>query len=263
MRPFTLHRPDSSIPELFVRVPDSWDSVQLAPLFDAHIGNPHHDSDLFRRHVDWIASTPNVITWNGGDLYENLIDPKMGHHPSDSTEEWYEALRVTEPIHHKFAFAIPGNHEDRTYRVAHFDAARVLADRMDVPYFPDYCFCTFQWRGLNFRLGAHHGTGAAQTAGAQRMAARKDLAWAKPDMLWTGHLHQPLVDTVQVLDYDQRDGRAFFRDIVIVISPSYLEYFSGYAAKKRLAPGLRGLTVATLQSDGRIDVTIHARGKRL
>lgn len=262
-RAFGISRPKSSYPELFIHVPDEWDSVQLAPFYDVHSGNAQCDFNRLERHLEWLDTTPNVIAWNGGDFFENLIDPKMGHTEADNTEQFYDAISLLAPYRHKFAFAIPGNHEDRTYRVAQIDSARLLADALDMPYFQDYCFCTFLWRGMRFKLAAHHGSGGAQTAGAQRNAARKDLAWAKPDMLWTGHLHQPLTDIVQVMDYDQKSGLMFEREIVICISPSYLKYFGGYAAKKRLAPGARGLTVATLQNDGRIDVTLHANGRRL
>ena len=141
-------------------------------------------------------------------------------------------------------------------------AAR-LADNLRVPYFHDYCFCTIKWRGNNFRILAHHGAGGAQTAGAQRNSARKELTWAKPDILWTGHLHQPMVDTVFVTDVDQKTGRTFERGILVIISPSYLKFFGGYAAEKRMGPGIRGLSVAILNADGRIDANVHARGRRL
>ena len=264
MRPFLVDRPtDSEYPELFIRVPNSWPSIQIAPFYDVHVGNPQCDEDKVKRHLEWLAETPNVIAFNGGDMFENLVNPKMGHTPLDNTEAFYRAVATLAPYRHKFAFAIPGNHEDRSYRACHLDSARLLADNLDIPYFQDYCFTTIMWKGMRFKIAAHHGTGAAQTAGAQRMAARKDLAWSKPDILWTGHLHKPLTDTVTVMDYDQQSGRMFERDIFVIISPSYVKYFGSYASKMRLGPGSRGLTVATLQDDGRIDVTLHAQGKRL
>ncbi|MGH9967981.1 MAG: hypothetical protein ACREBG_09150, partial [Pyrinomonadaceae bacterium] len=125
------------------------------------------------------------------------------------------------------------------------------------------CFCTVKWRGMNFRIAAHHGTGAAQTAGGQRNAARKDMPWVKADIYWTGHLHQPMADLVYQADFDQRTGEMITRQAFVIISPSYLRYFGGYAAEKRYAPGVLGLISATLQADGRIDVSLHAKGMRL
>jgi hypothetical protein len=89
------------------------------------------------------------------------------------------------------------------------------------------------------------------------------MPWAHFDFFWTGHLHQPMVDVVYQTDFDQSTGRIFERNGVVIISPSYVKYFGGYAAKKRMAPGSRGLIAAELRDDGRIDVSLHARGRRL
>ena len=144
-----------------------------------------------------------------------------------------------------------------------FDIARELAERVGIEYFPDYCFCTIKWRGMKFRLCAHHGTGAAASPGGQRNAASKDMPWVGADLYWTGHLHQPIADVVYRADYDQSTDRMVSRSSIVIISPSYLRYFGGYGAAKRLGPGSLGITIAELQSNGNIAVTMHAKGTRL
>ena len=260
---FRASRPESEFPELFVNVPEAFETIELAPLYDVHIGSREHDAELFDKHLDWIANTPNVFTWIGGDAFENKIDPKMGHDQLSNQEQITEATRKFAKVQHKILFAIPGNHEDRTAKQSGISSAKLLADNLKVQFFSDYCFCTVKWQGNNFRITAHHGAGGAQTAGAQRNSARKELVWNKPDILWSGHLHQPIVDTIYTTDVDQKTGRMFERCILAIISPSYLTYFGGYAAHVRMNPGTRGLTVAVLNADGRIDASVHARGKRL
>lgn len=267
-RPFKLfEHPDSEFPELTVVAPDAWDRIILAPLYDVHIGSGDHDEELFEKHRDWIARTPNVLTWNGGDMVENATKESPGAsslvQKGTPNEQLYRAARKLATIQHKMLFAIPGNHEDRTFNVAGLDGAQQLAEHLQIPYFPDYAFVTIKWRGCNFRICAHHGSGAASTPGAQRNAARKDMPWSHFDLYWTGHLHQPMADIVYQMDFDQATGAAYERSAAVMISPSYVRYFGGYAAKKRLAPGARGLTAAELNPDGRIDVSLHARGKRL
>jgi hypothetical protein len=264
-RCYKRYKPVSEFPELFITVPDEFETIQLAPLYDCHIGSKEHDAALFAKHLDWLAETPNVLTWNGGDMYENITPGKIkfGYTPLSPEEQILRATEVLARVQHKILFALPGNHEDRTNQESGMSGGARLADNLHVPYFPDYCFCTIKWRGNNFRILAHHGAGGAQTAGAQRNSARKELTWAKPDILWTGHLHQPMVDTVFVTDVDQKTGRTFERGILVIISPSYLKYFGGYAALKRMGPGIRGLSVAILNDDGRIDANVHARGRRL
>jgi hypothetical protein len=258
-------QPQTDFPELDIIVPDRWSTVHLAPLYDVHIGNKQHDSALLAKHLKWIADTPNVITWNGGDMIENITPQQgdMGHTTLSPEEQIVEATKILAPIQHKMLFSMSGNHEARTFRGSQVSSAKMLADNLQLPYFPDYCFLTIRWRGQNFRILAHHGAGGAQSPGAQLNAARKELAWTSPDLIWTGHLHQNKVDVSYRVDYDQKTGRAFERDMIVIISPSYLNYFGGYAATNRMPPGVRGLSVAVLNPDGRIDASVHARGRRL
>ena len=256
------------VPELIVRVPDAWASVKIAPLYDVHIGHRNHDAEKFARHLEWIKRTKNVLTFNGGDLIENASKLSVGagvYEQILTPQEQIEAAvaQVKGACDGKMLFSLPGNHEDRTELMG-VSVGRWIAQALGVPYFPDFCFCTLMWRGNRFRILAHHGSGGAGTPGGQRNAARKAVAWAKPvDVFWTGHLHNPLVDILWQTDFDQRTGASVERSALVIISPSYLKYFGSYAAKKQYSPGLRGLSVIELQADGRIDVSIHANGRRL
>lgn len=263
-----VEKPKSNFPELIVTVPDSWPTITLAPLYDVHLGHDLHDKETFQRHLSWIVDTPHLLTWNGGDMIENASKDSVGAGVYDQEKppqgQMVDALLALAKIRHKMLFALPGNHEDRA-NIAGLDLGQWLAIMLnDLPYFPDYCFLTLKWRKNNFRLLAHHGTGSAQTAGAQRMAGRKDISWAKPfDLFWTGHLHNELVDTLYQTDVNQKTGERVDRVGMVIISPSYLKYFGSYAAKKRYPPGRRGLTSVTLRDDGRIDAIVHTNGKRL
>lgn len=260
-----LAKPDSEFPELIVTVPDRWPHIQLAPWYDVHHGHALHASAMFKRHQHWFLETPYVLGWNGGDFFENVVEGSPGQWSQTEIPDaqFKHAVEILAPMRDKLLFAIPGNHEARTFRRAGFDIARELAERVGIPYFPDYCFCTIKWRGMKFRICAHHGTGAAASPGGQRNAARKDMPWVGCDLYWTGHLHQPIADVVYRADFDQSTNRMVSRSSVVIISPSYLRYFSGYAAAKRLGPGSLGLTVAELQANGNIEVSVHAKGVRL
>lgn len=258
-------RPESEFPELIVTVPDSWPHIKLSPWYDVHHGHTLHASPMFKRHREWFLREPHVLGWNGGDFFENVVEGSPGIYSQKSIPnvQFKDSVELLTPMAPKLLFAIPGNHEARTMRVSGFDIAEALAERVGLNYFPDYCFCTIKWRGLKFRICAHHGTGAAASPGGQRNAARKDMPWVGADLYWTGHLHQPIADVVYRADYDQSTDRMVSRSSVVIISPSYLRYFGGYGAAKRLGPGSLGITVATLQPTGNIEVTVHAKGSRL
>lgn len=264
-RVFKRYKPISDYPELIITIPDNLQTIELAPLFDVHIGSREHDAELFARHVDWIARTPNVFSFLGGDIFENKTgnESYMGHDPKSPEEQLFDSTVQLTPIQHKLFFSIPGNHEDRTGKQAMMDSSKRLAENLNLAYFPDYAMVTIKWRGNKFRLLAHHGAGGGQTPGAQRNAARKEITWFHPDILWTGHVHQTLTDPVKMYAYDQKTDRVYEKDALVLVSPSYVKYFGGYSAKKRLTPSLRGLSIAILNDDGRIDSNVHARGKRL
>jgi hypothetical protein len=260
-----IARPESEFPELIVTVPDRWPYIRLAPWYDVHHGHQLHASPLFKRHREWFLREPYVLGWNGGDFFENVVEGSPGIYSQDRSPQvqFKDSVDLLVPMKDKLLFAIPGNHEARTYRVSGFDIAAALADTVGIEYFADYCFCTIKWRGLKFRICAHHGTGAAASPGGQRNAARKDMPWVGADLYWTGHLHQPIADVVYRADYDQSTDRMVSRSSVVIISPSYLRYFGGYGAAKRLGPGSLGITVAELQSTGNVRVTVDAKGVRL
>lgn len=257
----------SAFPELFVDIPASWPYVDVCPLYDVHRGHSRHLDSLFRQHLTWMLRNPYLLTFDGGDFSEFASKLSVGSGVYEQRlkpdQQFEDALLIQARLWRKMLFKLPGNHELRA-TVLGIDLARWIATWLGIPYFPDFCFCTIRFAGNNFRILAHHGTGASTTAGAQRMAARKMLPWARCfDVFWTGHLHNSLVDVVYQVDHDQKTGRAMERNALVIIAPSYLGYFGTYAAQKMYPPGMPGLLPIRLQRDGRIDASIHARGRRL
>jgi hypothetical protein len=222
--------PVSEFPEMHVTVPDSWPYVHLAPLYDVHIGHQLHDAKLFARHCKWLLEEPYVLTWDGGDMIENASKLSIGagvyEQDFDPQNQLVQAAKQLAGLHHKMLFKLPGNHEDRTL-IMGVDVGQWLAWLLDIPYFADYAFITIKFAGNNFRLLAHHGTGAAQTAGGQLMAARKDIPFFKVfDLYWTGHIHSSRIDVLYQTDFNQRTGLAYERNGLVIVSPSYMRYFN-------------------------------------
>ena len=124
-------------------------TIELAPLYDVHVGSRELDEELLDRHLDWIARTPNVFTWNGGDAFENKT-PHEGHMGADPMNPEEQLLAVTEKfakVQSKMLFAIPGNHEDRTFKQSGMSSSKRLADNLKIPYFKDYAMVSMKWRG--------------------------------------------------------------------------------------------------------------------
>lgn len=267
-REFRIEVPITDVlPCVNITVPDEWPYINIAPLYDVHLGSREMDAQKFARDLMWIANEPYTLTWNGGDLWDNAIKTSIASSFSNNAtpnEQYQVAMDILKTLLPKMMFGIPGNHEQRTVRSADLDVPKIMHEQLGIPYSPDFMACTISWRGNHFRLLAHHGTGAAATAGGRINAARKDMSWAHGfDLYWTGHLHQALSEPITIKTFNVKTGLPIEKEVYCIVSPSYLKYFGGYAAMKRLPPGKRGITVVTCQEDGRIDQKNHANGVRL
>ncbi len=256
----------SEFPEALIRIPDDWSSVVLAPLYDAHVGSKHHDGALFQEHLAWIAGTPNVLSWSGGDLLENAskVSPGSGvYEQIPPHEQIKHALAHVATVRHKLIALLAGNHEDRLLQLG-VDVSEWLAQVLGVPYFPGYAMLRLLWRGQALNVFAHHGAGSAQTAGAQMLNIRRELPWAHGfDLYWFGHLHRSLHAKEMRVMHDPETNRVVAREAYVIMSPSYLKSFGGsYAERKRLAPTTRGMVIVEWQPSGRLDLQEHAAGKR-
>ena len=258
--------PKSEFPELVVWIPDEYEEILLAPVYDAHIGAAGHDAELFAEHMKWIADTPNVVTWNGGDSIENAnkFSPGAGvFHQTRPQRQIFNAIEAWASVRHKTLFSLSGNHEDRIEAMGGIDISQWIAQVLDVPHFPGYCACRLKWRKLNINILAHHGSGAAQTAGGQLNNIRKDLPWAHGfDLYWFGHTHRSMHSKEFRIMHNPRTDRLVQRECFAILSPSYLKYFGSYAEKKRYSPTTRGMAVVRVNENGRLDFEEHAKGQR-
>jgi len=111
--------------------------ISIVPLFDVHFGNVGCRVDKFKKYLTWIEETPGMYVILGGDLMENALDDGRGMmydqiiHPQSQLDTLTEMLA---PIAHKCLMTMPGNHEWRTYKKSGIDPAKLLADRLDIPY---------------------------------------------------------------------------------------------------------------------------------
>lgn len=122
--------PTTGRPEMIADIPDDWPYIDLAPLYDCHIGSGDQDEVKFLRHLQWLRDSPYTLTWNGGDMVDNATVNSVAD-PNDSTlsvnEQYDHALELMTEIRHKMLFAITGNHEGRTARLSSLDMGRLFA----------------------------------------------------------------------------------------------------------------------------------------
>ena len=117
-------------PYMMVQLPDFKGTVQLALLFDVHYGHSAHKRQKLLSYIQWIKDNPNVYAVIGGDLMENAIDDGRGmtyDQDKQPRTQFEDMVHLLAPIAHKILLAIPGNHEERTYKKTGFEVMEALA----------------------------------------------------------------------------------------------------------------------------------------
>jgi len=253
---FTIgHSPDGEIqPYICCQLPNFKGALQIALLYDVHYGNAKHRKEKFQSYVDWVKNTPNVYAILGGDLMENAIDDGRGM-SYDQTENPHSQLddmaQILAPIAHKVLFSVPGNHEERTYKKTGIDVAKVLADRLQIPYFSGPVFCSILANGHKWTIFAQHGRGNSQTKGGKmNMASRPATFVNNVDFIVCGHVHDRVSEAQTIIVEDPANCRLVYKNQWVVIAPSFLGWMDTYAYRAGYRPPSLGGVAIYLYEDG-------------
>jgi len=106
-------------PYVLCQLPNFKGRLKIALLFDVHYGHAAHRYDKFIKYIQWIKNNKNVYAILGGDLMENALDDGRGMSYDQRTNphtQFDDMYKILAPIAHKILVAIPGNHENRTYK---------------------------------------------------------------------------------------------------------------------------------------------------
>jgi hypothetical protein len=108
-------------PYQMVQFPDSildtFGEIIIAPIYDVHLGHYGHKREKLLSYIRWIAETPNVFGYVGGDFAENALDDGRAMTYSQDSPPRAQidlACQLLAPVAHKMLFMLPGNHEWRT-----------------------------------------------------------------------------------------------------------------------------------------------------
>lgn len=245
--------------------------IKIVPLSDVHYGAHACSENRFKRYLDYIARTPDVYTFLNGDIMENAIAAAIGgavyeSKLTPSEQVWGRKdgtapglIELLQPIAHKILWALPGNHEWRTWKACNIDPLRIICSELGLPYYDEPIFIDLLAWGHRFTIYSQHGSSGSGTKGGKLNAASKPGEFQEAtDFLVMGHVHDSMTNPedriVRVREYDD-DGnltgfRLEMRSVYVVICPSFHGYFNSYGARAGYAPGSWGSVALTLYQDG-------------
>ena len=237
-----------------IQIRDKGDEIRVIPLCDAHYGNRCHRSDKFLRYIDYIRQTDGVYAVLMGDMTESKTETGKGHiydQDIDPNSQLNEMTLMLSPIAHKILAMCPGNHEQQIFQKSGIDVVSVMADRLEIPYFRGAGAFHILWQGNEFGFKIFHGKGGGQTKGGKINAAGKAKRWWEGmDFFLSGHTHDSICNPETKFVPDLINCRIIEKTYWVLVAPSFLGYWGGYAQKSDYAPPTKGGVACVLYSSG-------------
>jgi hypothetical protein len=248
-------------PYMMVQLPDFKGKIIIAPLFDVHYGHKAHRHEKFLAYLRWIEETPNVYAICGGDLLENALDDGRGM-TYDNTEnpqtQMDDMTVLLSRIAHKILVAIPGNHEERTYKKAGINPMQVIAERLNIPFFDGPVFMSITGNTYLWNLYVQHGRGNSQTKGGKmNMAGRARKFTNNIHFFVSGHVHDALAEKETVIEPTPSQGCLSYLSQWSVVCQSFLSWADTYAYRAGYAPPSMGGVALELDDNGEYRATLN------
>jgi len=262
---------ESVQPYLVVQIPDSMfvndgdDGAEIivAPSFDVHLGHYAHKREKLLSYIRWIAETPNVLTYIGGDFTENALETGKGMTFSQDLSPQAQIKRactLLAPIAHKLLFIQPGNHEDRSERAAGINPMEIVADYLGVPYYAGPVYCTILGKGHKWKIYSFHGNGNSQTKGGKLNAAGKPRRWIDfVNFIVSGHTHDPMVNNETCIVENPALCKLSYMTQWIVTCPSFLAWEGTYAYKGGMSPTGKGGVSLHMYATGEYEALLRCK----
>lgn len=239
----------STIPMLTHDFTDrGFDTIEIYPISDMHVGSKEFDVDKLKQLVDEIASEPNRFVMLGGDLADNATRSSVGDIFSATIPPREQPTVVADllrPIADRILAVVAGNHCWRTVKDTDLDPMAMIAAKLNVEhlYEPDLAFVklvagkrlTNKVRSPNYCVGITHGTSNGSTLGAGINKAEPFAIAMGVDLLIIGHTHRPVSAVTTRYECIMNNSVMVEREVRILVSTGWLRY-AGYPARKMLRP---------------------------
>lgn len=237
---------------------EEFETVELYPLLDLHIGDRKTDIALFKRFVQFIGEQPNRFITIQGDLMNNALKTSVSNvyeetmNPQEQKKFLIHELR---PIKDRILCYVPGNHEERSTKDSDNHPIEDLAvafDREDL-YRHDGAFMkvTFGTKDKNQKRASYnicciHGVGGGSKSGGA-VNRIEDFLYSieGADILIMGHVHKKIAGRPSRICFDPYNNNLRQRDTLWVIASAWQDW-GGYAMRGMLKPGSKGKTPITL-----------------
>lgn len=234
-----------------VRLSEEFESVELFPLSDLHIGDPKTDKRMFKEFINHILAAPNRFIIYNGDNMNNAIKSSVSNvyneemNPREQ-KKWLQT--ELEPVKDRILVFVEGNHEARTSKETDQRVVEDIADHLGKVelYREDEAYIKLAFgkipRSGNpvcYTIYVTHGGCGGKRPGSSLNNLELVALGTEADIYIMGHTHKKMAYKNAVRKADLHNNRITEQERLFVIS-SHWSSFGGYAAKKMLNPSAKG-----------------------
>lgn len=268
------------------------DVISLRLFSDLHIGAANIDYDLMKEELEDARERKSRILING-DLMDlilpkdhkrfqpDVLCPELVGRRDVLNATVKMVVRILKPYADLIDLIGCGNHETAVEKYHAADPLAMIVEELQrhakhkIHYggyngFVDYRISTTRGkspRGSRYLIFYHHGGGGAApvTKGTIDFAR---LAYTRADVRWIGHKHNRFWDHVRTLECPMDGDKPFMRDVLHIMTGSYMDTYLGQSQESILLNGRRsnyaGDFAMAPQGKGgfRIDIQCNANGLR-
>lgn len=236
--------------------------IRILPLSDLHYGDPHADEKLVRSLIQRIQDDPACYTVLVGDLINTAVQGSKSDAKRETqsiTEQVKGMADMLLPIRDKILAGVPGNHEERAYKLADTDLTDLTMTMLGLPelYRPTSALIYVRTgkhpRGqgmITYSLYINHGHGGGGRRPGSKVNNLDDLGSViDADVIIVGHSHLPATFRKSRLRCSPQTFSAETHEQVFVNIASALKY-GGYGERGGYQPPSNRYPVIEL--DGRV-----------
>lgn len=238
---------------------DQFDTLEIYPLNDLHIGDPKTDIPLFDKFISFILKEPNRFLLFCGDNMNNATKSSVSNVYNETMnpreqKKWLQ--RELEVVRDRFLCFVPGNHEARSTKDVDAHLIEDVADHLGLSeyYREDEAFVKISFgkrhngKPATYTIYCVHGNGGGKRPGsALNNMELSSLAIDNLDVFVMGHVHKKMAYKYRKRVIDPRNNRITYHQVLCVVSGAWQD-FAGYAARKMLIPGAKGATPIILHA---------------
>lgn len=249
-----------------LNLPREFDSLDIYPCGDWHIGDKACDMELVKRTVVQISEQKNAYCILNGDLENNATKTSVSDSYAEKLppmEQLETVVSILSPIKDRILAIEDGNHERRTYRQDGIDLSRIVARELGIEsrYSQEgnLIFLRFgefpngrkesngsgKYRQPCYTIYASHGSGGGRKEGSKVVRLADMASIVDADIYIHGHTHLPLVMKQSFFRTDIQNSSVKPVTKLFVNTASALNY-AGYSETGEFKPNSKDTPVIHL-----------------